>query len=120
MSRVIQLISHNQHLFALTDVGEIFQLRKRRVKCRIEEYWHRVTLPSAAIPAIPPRFSLPEEYTPAPCQGSATEPEDSPDFNSLNGPGQGVPCSRQIRKHNPLRRPTSIGSDGNYIPQLGD
>lgn len=106
MSRVIQItVSPSGSLFALTDEGDIYVTDHRSP-------WQKVHGP------IPPRFSLPEEYAPAPCQSSATECEDSLDFNSLNGPGQGVYRSR-FQKPQP-RRPTSIGSDGNYLPPLGD
>lgn len=80
MSRVIQLISHNQHLFALTDDGEIFA-----TPSVLKLNWSPFEGP------IPPRFSLPEEYEPP---VTSTKPT--------------------------VRRPTSIGSDGNYLPPLGD
>lgn len=140
MSRVIQLISHNQHLFALTDTGEIFALRKRRVKCRIEEYWHKVANPSA-VAEVPPRFSLPEEYAPSPCQASASgesfvhpgqresslqtfhcvEPEPPETFTKPRPIPRPIPRPNTIDVMNPApRRPTSIGSDGNYLPPTGD
>jgi len=58
MSRVIQLISHNQHLFALTDDGEIYVLRTEGLS-----RWLPVEGP---LQPSPPRFSLPEEYAPVP------------------------------------------------------
>ena len=129
MSRVIQLISHNQHLFALTDAGEIFQLRKRRVKCRVEEYWKKFQSPCDTTQPQEPVASFQtsassEAFVPPGQRESSLqefhcfEPEDSQCFNSLSGLGQGVYRSR-FQKPQP-RRPTSIGSDGNYLPPTGD
>jgi hypothetical protein len=96
MSRVIQLISHNQHLFALTESGEIFQLRKRRVKCRLEEYWKKLQSPCDT---TQPQSEPPETFTKA----------------------RPIPRPNTIDVMNPApRRPTSIGSDGNYLPPTGD
>lgn len=104
MSRVIQItVSVKGSLFALTDDGDIY-VRTRR------SAWRKLDSP------VPPRFSLPEEYEQSLCQGSATEPEDSPEFNPFNGPGQGVFRTRTQKP--PARRPTSIGPDGNYIPKV--
>ena len=83
MPRVIQLISHNQHLFALTDAGEIFQHKQGQFPC--EDKW---TLLDG----------------PAPCKGSSWETFVDPSKRKYTSPPP------------TLRRPTSIGSDGKYVP----
>lgn len=85
MSQIIRILSHGDHLIALTDDGKLFQSSSISHPC-----WREMRLPAGCEP-VPPRFSLPEEYEPP---VTFTKP--------------------------PARRPTSIGSDGNYIPPLGD
>lgn len=129
MSRVIQLISHNQNLFALTDDGEIFQLRKRRVKCRVEEYWKKFQSPCDT--------TQPQEPVPS-CQASASDESFVPPGQRESSFQQMNCVAPQAHSHQFLgipiltpedwmkpnlvvkRRPTSIGSDGNYLPPLGD
>ena len=79
MSRVIQLISHNQHLFALTDSGEIFA-----TPSVLNAKWSLFEGP------IPPRFSEPEEYDPP---STFTKPPTFRRPTSIGSDGNYIPPS---------------------------
>lgn len=75
MSRVIQLLSHNNHLVALTDTGEIYHTYVIN-----DPEWNRINGPVHC----PPRFSLPEEYEQTIPQSSPRRPTSiGPDGNYI-------------------------------------
>ncbi len=96
MPRIIQFsIDSKDRIVVLTDSGDMYQ-RMTVVEDHVAKYrWSVVDLPACCLPV--------------PDSPSAEESSAMAEFIVQQSPSRSQ-----------LRRPTSIGSDGNYLPPLGD